>query len=219
MINEIIENIKRGEIELIDIVKLYAYFSYFSRKGLIDYDLKTLKSVFFNGMNIASLKSEYCANAEEELSKIAIEQIEEDMDEIQKHFYQLNNQLLDKMYKEKADDLFKCIPMKMEEFYDRFDKDCMNIPIFKYYDVYQLFQRISCASNEDIVLIKEKLLNRVEKHPKEIEPEIKNIKLLQQVVDDYLKDKEQTIKIVMLKEFSKSLGTIVDKYKLTKNNH
>ena len=109
--------------------------------------------------------------------------------------------------------------MKMEEFYDRFDKECMNIPIFKYYDVYQLFQRISCASNEDIVLIKEKLLNRVEKHPKEIEPEIKNIKLLQQVVDDYLKDKEQTIKIVMLKEFSKSLGTIVDKYKLTKNNH
>ncbi len=219
VITEVLEEVKQGNLELIDIVKIYAYFSYFSRKGLIDYDLKTLKSVFFNGMNIASLKSEYCANAEEELSKIAIEQIEEDMDEIQKHFYQLNNQLLDKMYKEKADDLFKCIPMKMEEFYDRFDKDCMNIPIFKYYDVYQLFQRISCASNEDIVLIKEKLLNRVEKHPKEIEPEIKNIKLLQQVVDDYLKDKEQTIKIVMLKEFSKSLGTIVDKYKLTKNNH
>ena len=219
VITEVLEEVKQGNLELIDIVKIYAYFSYFSRKGLIDYDIKTLKSVFFNGMNIASLKSEYCANAEEELSKIAIEQIEEDMDEIQKHFYQLNNQLLDKMYKEKADDLFKCIPMKMEEFYDRFDKDCMNIPIFKYYDVYQLFQRISCASNEDIVLIKEKLLNRVEKHPKEIEPEIKNIKLLQQVVDDYLKDKEQTIKIVMLKEFSKSLGTIVDKYKITKNNH
>ena len=107
VITEVLEEVKQGNLELIDIVKIYAYFSYFSRKGLIDYDIKTLKSVFFNGMNIASLKSEYCANAEEELSKIAIEQIEEDMDEIQKHFYQLNNQLLDKMYKEKADDLFK----------------------------------------------------------------------------------------------------------------
>ena len=102
----------------------------------------------------------------------------------------------------------------MEEFYEKFDRQCMDIPIFKYYDVYQLFQRISCASNEDIVLIKEKLLNRAEKYTKEIEPEIKNIKLLKQVIDDYLKGKEQTIKIVMLKEFSISLGIIIDKYKV-----
>ena len=47
--------------------------------------------------------------------------------------------------------------MKMEEFYEKFDRECMSIPIFKYYDVFQLFQRISCASNEDIVTIKEKL--------------------------------------------------------------
>lgn len=45
-------------------------------------------------------------------------------------------------------------------FYDKFDKECMNIPIFKYYDAFQTFQRISCASNEDIVTIKEKLSDR-----------------------------------------------------------
>ena len=76
----------------------------------------------------------------------------------------LNSQLHDKMYKEKAEEVFKCIPMKMEQFYEKFDRECMNIPIFKYYDVFQLFQRISCASNEDIVLIKEKLMNRAEKY-------------------------------------------------------
>ena len=104
--------------------------------------------------------------------------------------------------------------MKMEYFYERFDKECMNIPIFKYYDVYQLFQRISCASNEDIVLIKEKLMKRSEEYTKEIEPEIKNIKTLKQVIDDYVKGKEQSIKIVMLKDFSNSLGIILDKYKV-----
>ena len=213
VIKEVLEEVKQGDLELIDIVKIYAYFSYFSRKGLIDYDIKTLKSVFFNGMNIASLKSKYCKNVEEELGKIAIEQLEEDMDEIIKHFNSLNNQLLDRMYKEKAEVIFKCIPMKMEEFYEKFDRECMKIPIFKYYDVYQLFQRISCASNEDIVMIKEKLLNRAEKYPKEIEPEMKNIKQLKQVIDDYLKGKDQSIKIVMLKEFSNSLGYILDKYK------
>ena len=212
VIDDIMKDIKEGNLELIDIVKIYAYFSYFSRKGLIDYDIKTLKNVFFDGMNKSSLKSEYCENVNEELAKIAIEEFAEDMEEILKHFDNLNNQLLDKKYREMAEDVFKCIPMKMEQFYEKFDKQCMQLPIFKYYDSYQLFQRISCASNEDIVLIKEKLVDRVERYQEQIEPEMKNIKLLKQIMDDYLKDKGTTIKIVMLREFSKDLGYILGKY-------
>ena len=166
-------------------------------------------------MNIASLSSQYCENAEEELGKIAIEEVAEDMEDILKHFDMLNEQLLDKKYKELADEVFKCIPMKMEQFYEKFDKQCMEIPIFKYYDPYQMFQRISCASNEDIVTIKEKLADRANQYTKEIEPEMKNIKQLKQVIDDYLKGKDPTIKIVMLREFSKELGYILDKYKIS----
>ena len=213
VVESIIEDVKQGNLKLIDNVKIFAYFSYFVKKKLIDYDLKTIKSVFFNGMNLASLKSEYCANVEEELSKIAIDEDAEDMEDILKHFNMLNSQLHDKMYKEKAEEVFKCIPMKMEQFYEKFDRECMNIPIFKYYDPYQMFQRISCASNEDVVLIKEKLANRADKYTKEIEPEMKNIKQLKQVMDDYLKGKDPSIKIVMLKEFSNNLGYILDKYK------
>ena len=44
---------------------------------------------------------------------------------------------------------------------------------------------------------------------------MKNIKLLKQVIDDYLKGKDQSIKIVMLREFSDSLGAILDKYKVS----
>ena len=212
VINEIIENIKRGEIEIIDIVKLYAYFSYFSRKGLILYDLPTLKSIFITGMNVSSIHSKYCADVEKELSKVAIQEVEEDMDEILSKFYKLNGQLKDKMCKETADEIFKCIPMKMEKFYDRFDKECMNIPIFKYQDPHQLFQRISCASNEDIVLIKEKMINRANNYAKEIKDEKENIKQLKEIIDEYTLDKEITIKVVMLKEFSKDLSYIIEKY-------
>ena len=215
VISDIIEDVKQGNLRLIDNVKIYAYFSYFSKKNLIDYDLKTIKNVFFNGMNLASLKSEYCANVNEELGKIAIDEVAEDMDDILKHFNILNEQLHDKMFKEKAEDIFTCIPMKMEVFYEKFDRECMNIPIFKYYDPYQMFQRISCANNEDIVLIKEKLVDRADKYAKQIEPEIKNIKQLKQIIDDYLDGKDPSIKMVMLKEFSKDLGYIIDKYKPT----
>ena len=215
IIEEIIKDVKEGKLALIDIVKMFAYFSYFTRKGLIEYDLKTLKAIFFDGMNRASLTSTYCENVNDELGKIAIEEVAEDMEDILKHFNTLNNQLLDKMYKEKAEGVMKCIPMKMEAFYEKFDKECMEIPIFKYYDMFQLFQRISCASNEDIVLIREKLVDRANKNPKKIEPEMKNIKQLKQIIDDYLKGKEPSIKIVMLKEFSNSLGYILEKYKIS----
>jgi hypothetical protein len=214
VVTEIIDDVKNGKISLIDMVKIFAYFSYFIKKGLINYDMKTIKSIFFNGMNISSLTSEYCDNVEEELAEITtIGEVNSDIEEILKHFNQLNVQLKDKMYIEKAEAIFKCIPMKMDVFYERFDKECMNVPIFKYYDPFQMFQRISCASNEDIVTIKEKLTNRVKLYPAEIEPEMKNIKQLKQLIDDYTKNKETTIKIVMLREFAVDLEYILNQYK------
>ncbi len=213
VIEEIIEAVKTGKTTLIENVKLFIYFDYLIKKGLIKYDMKTVKSIFINGMNISSLVSSYCDNVEEELDTIGIGEASPDVEEILRHFHSLNSKLKDRMYIEKADSIFRCIPMKMEEFYERFDKECMNIPIFKYYDVYQTFQRLSCASNEDIVTIKEKLLNRADLYTKEIEPEMKNIRQLKQVIDDYTKGKENSIKLVMLKDFSKDLGVILDKYK------
>lgn len=215
IILEILQEVKEGSIKLIDMVKIFAYFSHFSRKGLIGYDLKTLQSLFFNGMNIASLTSEYCNNVEEELGKIAIEEVEEDMADILKHFHTLNNQLLDKMYQEKAEEIMKLIPMKMEEFYEQFDKQCMKIPIFQYYEPFKLFQRLSCANNEDIVLIKEKLVDRANQYGKEIEPEMEHIKQLKKIIDDYVEGKGTTIKIVMLKDLAQSLGWILEQYKVS----
>ena len=163
-------------------------------------------------MNLSALTSEYCDNVEEQLSRLGITEVSSEMEDILEYFYNINLQLKDKMYKQKAEDIFKCIPMKMETFYERFDKECMNIPIFKYYDVFQMFQRISCASNEDIVTIKEILQNRAVLYKKEIEPEMPNIASLKQVIDDYISGKNTSIKIVMLKDFSNDLGKILEKY-------
>ena len=132
------------------------------------------------------------------------------MEDILKHFNMLNEQLLEKMNKEKAEDIMKCIPMKMEQFYEKFDKNCMDMPIFKYYDPFQLFQRISCASNEDIVLIKEKLVDRVDKNAKKIEPEMKNIKQLKQIIDDYLKGKRTKYKICYVKGICRKLRIYIE---------
>ena len=212
VIEDVIENVKEGKINLVDTVKLFIYFTYFTKKGLIDYDIQTIKSTFCEGMNKAALISKYCENMEDELKELTLGEKSLEVDEVIAHFNNINNMLKDKMYKEKANDIFKNIPMKMEVFYEKFDKECMNIPIFNYYDPYQFFQRLSCASNEDIVTIKEKLVERAKKYTKEIEPEIKSMIQLKNTVDEYTKGKNITIKIILLNEFSKELEYIISKY-------
>ena len=213
VISEVLESVKKGEIQLIDLIKIYTYFTYFINKGLIDYDIQTINSVFLNGMNVSSITSEYCKDAEEQIKQLSIDENIPEMKEILSRFRELNNQLKDKMYRVKADTIFKNIPMKMEKFYDLFDKECMEIPIFKYIDAYQIFQRISCASNEDIVTIKEKLVDRANKNAELLLPELNNLYKLKQVVDDYIDDKTPNIKVVMLQDLSEAIGEIIDKYK------
>ena len=213
VISEVLESVKKGEIQLIDLIKIYTYFTYFINKGLIDYDMQTINSVFLNGMNVSSITSEYCEDAEEQIKQMSFDENMPEMQEVLARFRDLNNQLKDKMYRVKADTIFKNIPMKMEKFYDMFDKECMDIPIFKYSDPYQIFQRISCASNEDIVTIKEKIVDRADKNAKILLPELNNLYKLKQVVDDYIDDKTPNIKVVMLQDLSEALGDIIDKYK------
>ena len=211
VIEEVLANVNNGDLKLIDLVKLFAYFSYFSRRHLIDYDMSQIKKIFLDGMNKVFEKSEYCDNLDEELSRIGID-VGEDMTDILKYFHELNKQLEKKMYREKAEEIFKCIPMKMETFYEKFTTECMNKPLLNYYDVNNMIQRITCASNEDIVKIKEMLVDRAKKNTKKLMPELQFVINLKNALVEYCKDKDTSIKIVMLKEFAKDLDTIIALY-------
>ena len=92
-------------------------------------------------MDVAAETSEFCDNIEEQLSRIGLD-VGDEMNEIIEHFHKLNAELEDKMYRDRADSIFKCIPMKMESFYEKFTTECMEKPILNYYDTYQVIQRI-----------------------------------------------------------------------------
>ncbi len=216
IIEEVLEYVKSGKLKLIEITKLFAFFSYFIRRGLVKKDIKEVKQIFIRGMDISYRTSKYCENAEEELSRIGIDSSGiQDVEELINYFTQLNLRLEEKMNREKADEIFKCIPIKMELFYDRFDNECMDFPIFKYYDAYRMFQRITCASNEDIVRIKEILIDRAKRYASKLQDEYNFMKQLKKALEDYCKGKPNNIKIVMLKEFYRDLGIVIDLYKPT----
>lgn len=213
IIQETLEEVKSGELELIDIVKLFEYFVYFSKSNLINNDIRSLTAIFLSGMNIASLHSSYCPNVNEELGKVVIrdntEYGNEEMAEVLERFNVLNQQLLEKEYKQKADEIFQAIPMKIEKFFERFDKECMDIPILKYYDPFQVFQRVSCATNEDIVAIKEKIIKRIYSNKEVATEELENLIKLKQLMDGYIYGKDTTIKIVLLREFARELDSAI----------
>ena len=209
IIDEVLENVRSGALKLIEIVKLFAYFSYFSRKKLIDYKIDELKEDFLSGMDLAAERSEYVDDLEEQLSRIGFD-VGDDMTEIIEHFHELNRILEDKMYREEADNIFKCIPMKMEQFYDKFVKQCMEKPVLNHYDAYQMFQRVTCASNEDIVIIKEMLVDRAKKHSEILKPELAFMVDLKRVLKEYCKGKDVGIKLVMLQEFASDIDEIIE---------
>ena len=210
VIYEALEDVKKGKLQLIEIAKLFVYYIYFYNNNLLSYDLKTLKEDFITGMNLAVAHSRYFPNVREELEKISIyNNSSDDINDVISSFNQLNDELLEKEYEIKAEEIFKNIPMKMETFYERFDTECMDIPIFKYYDPYQILQRISCAKNEDIVIIKDKIIKRAKQRPEILKEEMKNMNSLKRMISDYLKGKETTIKTVIMKGFAKELDQIV----------
>ena len=210
VVYDALEDVKKGKLQLIEIAKLFVYYIYFYNNNLISYDLKTLKEDFITGMNLAVTHSRYFPNVREELEKISIyNNSSDDINDVVSSFNQLNDELLEKEYEIKAEEIFKNIPMKMEQFYERFDAECMDIPIFKYYDPYQILQRISCATNEDIVIIKERMIKRAQQHPEILKEEMKNMNSLKRMITDYLKGKETTIKTVIMKGFAKDLDQII----------
>ena len=209
IIYEALQDVKSGKLMLVEIAKLYVYYIYFLKNGLINYDAKTLKEDFITGMNLSTTHSRYFPNINEELEKISIYKSSKDINEVINTFNKLNRELLEKEFELKAEEIFKNIPMKMESFYERFDKECMNIPIFRYFEPYQMFQRISCAANEDIVIIKERMLKRAEIYPEVVRKEAKNMKLFKQLIEDYLKGKERTIKTVIFKGFYNDMDKLI----------
>ena len=66
------------------------------------------------------------------------------------------------------------------------------------------------ASNEDIVAIKEKIVKRAKDNPRVLKEELLNLSKLKRLMDEYINGKDITIKVVLMKEFSRELGEIVE---------
>jgi len=208
VVNETLEDVKSGRLQLVEYLKLYVILYFFVQKGLLDIDMEFLKLTFINGMNMAASNSKYCENVESYLEGVNIEKNDENIGYIYNHFNNLNLQTKEKEYINIAKEFFEMIPDKIDYLSEVFADKHLDVPVLKYYNVNTLFERILLLSNEDVVLFKDLIAARYEKIDN-IENEERNLRLLKQTMEEYIRGKVPTIKIVLLEEFIKVLDRIL----------
>lgn len=175
--------------------------------------MNKIKDRFLKGMDKSILKSKYCRNVKDELSNLGIELSNElrlSMEEIVVRFTKLNDMIYEAEMKALSENVFKNIPMKMELFYDLFEKECMDIPIFKYYEPLQMFQRITNASNEDIITIGDKLIERAIKNKEILYCENEFMGKLVILLNTSIANKKNKIKTVMIESFIQRINEIIE---------
>ncbi len=208
VVTETLEDIKAGKLQLAEYLKLYVIFNFFIQKGLLDIDQEYLKLTFINGMNVAAANSKYCKNIDGYLDGLNIEEADENIQYIFEHFNNLNLQTKEKEYIDISKELFEMIPDRMEKLSEVFAEKHLDIPIMKYYNMNTLFERMLLLENEDLVLLKELFVARYSK-VSDIENEDRNIRLLKQTMEEYMRGKVPTIKLVLIEEFIKVLDKIL----------
>lgn len=208
VIEETLEDVRGGKLQLVEYLKLYVIFNFFTQNGLIDIDAEYLKLTFINGMNVAVATSKYCRDFENYVDGINLEKTDKNIKEIFEHFNNLNMQTKEKEYIDIAKELFEMIPNKIERLSEIFSEKYLDVPIMKYYNVNTLFERIILLDNEDIVIVKDLFVDRYEK-VLNISNEERNIRLLKQTMEEYIREKVPTIKIILIQDFIKVLDRIL----------
>ena len=186
----------------------FVILNFFIQKGLLDIDMEFLKLTFVNGMNMAAATSKYCDNVESYLGGIEIEKDDDNIAYIYNHFNNLNLQTKEKEYINIAKEFFEMVPDKIERLSEVFAEKHLDVPIMKYYNMNTLFERIMLLNNEDVVLFKDLIVARYNK-VEDLSNEDRNLRLLKQTMEEYIRGKVPTIKIVLIEDFIKALDKIL----------
>ena len=156
--------------------------------------------------------SKYCKNIDSYLDGLNLEDSDESIEYIFNHFNNLNLQTKEKEYIDVAKELFEMIPDKLDRLSEIFAEKYLDIPIMKYYNTNTLFERIMLLENEDVVLVRKLFEARYAKVGN-IDNEERNIRLLKQTMEEYIRGKVPTIKIILIEDFIKTLDLILLKPK------
>lgn len=209
MVMQVLEEVKVGQVEFKEYVKLFSVYKYFITSGLLDIAISDIKQTFGLGMQLAA------QNTDEkfllELEDIDVE--DKDTIDIKRMHDKIKLQILEDISLKKSNELFVHLPNNISEFYKLIMSEYKDIPVFSKYDMEVLYSKFEITSNYDLYNLINLFNVRYEENVELLKLDIKNLLKLVEIINRNKQGKEVTIKIVLLNNIAEAIEKLQDKIK------
>jgi len=107
--------------------------------------------------------------------------------------------------KRNVNNLFELLYSNVLEFKREVDNNYYSVPIFSYYDMSILLEKLKILSNGELTRFRNFIKDIYTNVSTEINTDYANLILLKNKIDNYILDKPNTLKFSIMREFSKTL--------------
>ena len=206
---QVLEEVKAGQVEFREYVKLFIIFKYLVNIGLIKLPIADLKQAFILGMQTSASESieEIDLMSTTVDLDVDYDTDDKDIEEIKNKYISISKSAILEVASNKASKLFKNIPNDISTFYKDIMGEYANIPVFSRYDMEDLYSKLELTSNYDLYNIINMIQVRYKDNKKLLKEDLKNLKKLSEIIHKNKVQKDKTIKQALLE----NLAATIDK--------
>ncbi len=206
---QVLEEVKSGQVEFNEYVKLFIIFKYLLNMGLIRIQASELKQAFILGMQLAASNNINDIGTLSTNLDMDIDYDTEDRDiaEIREKYLSIREKAIQEVAYNKATELFKNLPNNISEFYKEIMGDYSDIPVFSRYDMEDLYGKLELTPNYDLYNIINMMQVRYKQNKELLKEDLRNLKKLADIIHKNKTQKEKTIKQALLE----NLATTIEK--------
>ncbi len=206
---QVIDEVKGGQVELKEYVKLFIIMKYLLSIGLVKMPVNDLKQDFILGIQLSATKnmSELDMLSTNLDMDIDYDTQDKDIQEIKEKYLSIRKKAITEIATDKAKDLFKNIPNNIGDFYKQIMGEYSDIPVFSRYDMGDLYEKLDLTSNYDLYNIIDMLNVRYKDKKELLKEDSKNLKKLAEIIRKNKKD-EQTIKQALLENMANTIDKL-----------
>jgi len=219
----VLDYVRKGKISINLYPTIFSFFSHFSKQRLVKEDVVSLAEIFKQGLNKAYELTSYDGMKSLSIQEpLADSELPGEYAEIKKMAEQYISQLEEDWLRKKVDGIFELIPEHMEEFSRRLLEEKEHYwskPVFKYYSMDKLFEKLKQANNKARVNFRSLLHHRyrgILSMQEVISGDAENLRGLSELIKSYSAGGERKLSIVLLEKIGKTAqecSEVLSKYK------
>ena len=201
---EVLDEIKSGDVDFKEYVKLFCIYKYLITSGLVDISVTELKREYKLGMQISAGK---CPNIDA-IQNDTDFQYDKDIAWAVNQYIKIKEKAIVEKATQKATELFKNLPNNIQEFYEKMVGQYQNLPVFSEYDMQDLYSKLQLTHNYDLYNIISMLQMRYSEKVDLFKEDYESLKKLCVIIDKNKPTKEKTIKQALLENISSTIKNI-----------